>query len=287
MAVEDLTEPLSRIYGSSAIYVEQIEKLGEKNGTKSARCFYTVSSIHANRPDDPPALDGFEPHTNGKPVGILNVTPGHTVGHFKQTPVFPGHKGIRAAVAYVDTFVNSSVPYHLHPNQVRLSSFDSVVFKGFVLPGTQLKVFESGDDLRRRTLDIEIKKGDDVITEINGLRVIFHPTERPLLAELLEDQLIEAMVQSAAATALDLNQELDGIPMFQSIGRTSFSFDRALEGLTVEMRTETTAADKRGFIGNVKAYVDRKEIAQSFDTKAMIITKRIAERMMGIKLDKS
>ncbi len=284
MRIEDLVKPLSQIYGPSAIYVEQIEKLGEKNGIKSAKCFYTVSSIHANRPGDLPALDRFELDTNGKPVGILNVTREHAVDHFKQTSVFPGHKGIRAAVAYVDHLVNPSVPYEDHSNQVRLAFFDSVTFKGFVLPGTQLKVFESEDNLRRRALNLEIKKGDDVLTEINGLRVFFHPTERPLLAALLADQLIEAMIQAAAATALNLKQKLGGVPLFQSIGRTSFSFDQALKDQTVEMVTETVA-DKRGFRGDVEAFVGGKRIAKSENMKAMIIPKRIAERMMGIKLE--
>lgn len=283
MTVEDLVEPLSRIYGPSAIYVEEIERLGGKNGAKSARCFYTVSSVHANRPDDLPALDGFEPGTDRKPVGILNITPAHAADHFKQTPVFPGHKGIRAAVAYVDHLANPSILFEHHPNQVRLASFDSIDFKTFILPGSQLRVSESGDDYIRRTRNIKIERDSETITEINGLRIIFHPTERPFLAALLEDQLIEAMVQSAAATALDLNQGLEGIPMFQTIGRTSFSFDRALEGKTVEMRT-TTTPEKRGFRGNVEAFVDGKRIAESENMKAMIIPMRLAERMLGVKL---
>lgn len=281
--VEDLVAPLSQIYGPSAIYVQQIERLGEEDGVKRAKCIYTVSSTHANRPSDLPTLDGFELDANGHPVGILNVTAGHAVDHFKKTPVFPGHRGIRAAVAYVDHLVNPAVSYEHHPNQVCLASFDSINFKTFILPGSQLRVSESGDDYRRRTKNIKIEKYDEVVTEINGLRVIFHPTERPLRAALLEDQLIESMVQSAAATALDLKEGLDGIPMFQSIGRTSF-FAQALEGSKVEM-VATTITDKRGFIGNVFAFdTDGVKIAESLDMKAMIIPMRLAERMLGVKL---
>lgn len=282
MTVEDLIVPFSQIYGPSAIYVQQREKLGEENGVKRAKCLYTVSSAHANRLSDLPALDGFELDANGQPVGILNVTARHAVDHFKKTPVFPGHRGIRAALAYVDHLVNPAVSYEHHPNQVRLASFDSINFKTFILPGSQLRVFESGDDYRRRTKNIKIEKDDEVVTEINGLRVIFHPTERPFLAALLEDQLIEAMVQSAAATALDLKEGLDGIPTFQSIGRTRF-FTRALEGSKMEI-VATTIIDKRGFKGNVFAFIDGVKIAESLDMKAMILPMRLAERMLGVKL---
>lgn len=281
--VEDLVAPLSQFYGPSAIYAQQIKWLEAGDGVKRAVCFFTVSSTHATRPFDLPALGGFELDTKGQPVGILNVTAGHAVDHFKKTPVFPGHKGIRAAVAYVDHLVNPALPYEHHSNQVRLASLDGVAFKSFVLPGDQLKVFEVGNDPVQRTTSLEIRKGEDVVTQINGLRIIFHPTERPLRAALLEDQLIESMVQSAAATAFDLKEGLDGIPLFQSIGRTRF-FAQALEGSKVEM-VATTIADGRGFKGNVFAFNEGGvKIAESFDMKAMIVSKRLAERMLGIKI---
>lgn len=282
MTVEDLTVPLSQIYGPSAIYAHKIERLGEENEVKRAKCLYIVSSTHVNRPYDLPALDGFEPGTNGKPVGVLNITSGHAKDHFKQTPVFPGHKGIRAAVAYVDMLVYSSTPYDLHPNQVHLASLESVNFVNFVLPGSQLKISDVQNNFALATRTIEIKRGEEVVTEINGLKVGFYPGDKPLRAALLEDQLIESMVQSAAATALDLNKRLNGIPMFQSIGRTRF-FAQALEGSKVEM-VATTFTDKRGFKGNVYAFIDGVKIAESLDMKAMIVPKRVAERMLGIKL---
>lgn len=286
--VEDLIVPFSQIYGLSAIYPQKIERLGEENEVKRAKCIYTVSSIHANRPSDPPVLDGFEPDENGQPVGILNVTAGHAVDHFRETPIFPGHKQIRAAVAYIDRLVYPSTLHDLHPtydlhsNRVRLASLESVNFMNFVLPGNQLKISDMQNNPALVTRTIEIKRDEKVVTKINGLKVEFYPGDKPLLAALLEDQLIEAMVQAAAATALDLKKGLDGIPSFKSIGRTRF-FAQALEGSKVEM-VVTTITDERGFKGNVFAFdTDGVKIAESLDMKAMIVSRGLAERILGIK----
>lgn len=281
--IEDLEGQFLQIYGSSAIYVKEIERLSEKGGTKSARCLLRVSSLHASRLPDQPALDGFEQDANGKPVGLLNVTSKHAAGHFREVSVFPGHKGIRAAVAYVSYLMQFPTSYNLHPDQVHLVGFDSVDFNRPVLLGDQLEVSESGINHLRRTHDIEIKRGEDIVTKINGLKVHFFAPESIQRAALLEDQLIEAMIQAAAATALDLKEGSNGIPMFLGIGRTRFSSDRALEGSIVEITTATTA-DKRGFVGNVSAFVNGNEIAESLNMRAMIVPKRVAERMLGVKL---
>ncbi len=282
MVLEDLTAPLSRIYGPSAIYPQQIERRGGENGFKRAVCFYEVPSEHVIRESEPPALDRFEPGMNGQPVGILDIIPQRAIDHFRNTAVFPGHKGIRAAVAYSEALVNSSLSNGLHTHPARLISLAGVSFVQFVLPGSRLEISEAQNDPSLAARTVYLKRGQDVVTEIKGLKVGFYPEEDPPRSLLLPDQMIEAMIQSAAATALDLKEELDGIPMFQGgIGCTRF-FAQVSEGTKVEIATSTTA-DKRGFNGSVAAFVNGDKIAESRDMRAMIIPRRVAEKL-GFKL---
>ncbi len=283
MSLENLEGPLSQFYGPSAIYVHQIERLSETNDAKTARCLYTVTPGQVKYDPKQLALNGMNLGNTGSCyIGLVDTDAERAKHHFKSVAVYPGHKVIKDAVAYRD-FIMARGLYELHPNQVRLSSFDSVDFKGLILPPTQLTISQPGNWFENKSPIIVTNQGKEAV-EIRGLTVVFFLEDERYIPALREDQLIEAMVQAAAATALNLG-DADGLPLFQGIGRTRF-LGQALVGETVEMKTVTTS-EKRGFNGNVQAFVDGRLIAESQNMKAMIISLKVAEKLWGIKLDKS
>ncbi len=286
MGVEYLNKTLARFYGPKAIYVERIRRLGKQDldGVKMALCLYTPSLAQVSRRFDPPALDRIELDSNGVPMGFLDVTAKHAVDHFKEIRVFPGHKVIRAAAAYLAVRAGPTFDCKSHIDQIQIRGFDSVAFKGVVLPDlpdSQLRISLKQEDPLLQARVIEIKRGKKVVAEIAGLDVRLSQ-ERSFRGKLLPDQLIEAMAQAAAVTALNLGEELNGIPMFQSIGSTRF-WEPVFEGSQIVMMTKTKP-EGRGFSGDVEAFVDKEKVAESFGLKAMIIPKRLAERMLGVKL---
>lgn len=276
----DLIEPLSRYYGPKAIYPTAKQILEpETNGVRQAVCFYQVSPLHTTRSPDLTNINGSIVGENNMLTGNLLIFPAYAIDHFIQASVFPGHKQIRAALAYAVQAGGLLNNFSFDITRARLFGFESVSFDAIVRPKDLLQIsrVNLGAQPKLNILDIEIKRKNEVTANIKGMEIGVEPSQDGVL---LEDQLIEAMIQSAAATALDLGQT-EGIPLFQSIGRTRF-YGKVPNGTIVKMVASTTS-DKRGFRGNVVAVVDGRKIAESSDMKALILSNRLAEKLLGIR----
>lgn len=283
----NVIEALSRFYGPSAIYAHEIVRLREMGGSQMARVFYTVSRDQASQRFDQLPLDTIKKDASGLRRGMLTVTENHAVDHFNGVKVFPGHKIIRAAVDYAVKLSDSRDHLRVEDQRMRLLGFESVEFKKPVIPPCQINLSEQDIDPELATRTIVIDNCKDVIARIAGLRVGFLTRKGEVCPgpALMEDQLIEAMAQAAAVTALNFDELPEGIPLFLGTGRTRF-YGKVLEGCTINMMT-TTVQEKGGFRGKVQVLIGSKIIAETEDLKAMIVPARVAERMLGIKLDKS
>lgn len=278
----DVLTPLESVYGTSAIYVNTLQKVDDTDNPLSSIDHIgraIISLEQATRPNElEMKIDINRRH--GAREGIVRISPDHALGHFTKESelpqILPGHKQIRAAVEMITEIQRRNGKAD---GKLRVVGFESAEFSNIIKADGKTNLSINLIRYKDGSYDVEILNISTGITTatIKGLRV--RPEAESDQGTLLEDQIIEGAAQTVGISQADGNKMK--MPLLTRIGKTQFVSGEIKGGEGIAYHTRSKKDEKRGIKGSVTVYSEGRIIGAISDIEAVLVSKDTATRVLS------